>query len=146
MSLILCRLETPKRVLLQTVKTRWNAAKCGISSGTALFAKKKLFFREIKTILYGKHNLDPYIYTMDHPDLTVPVLKLPNIMENLQMVKKIYSKTGVKRTAGRSKIDKTKFLLTTGSLQVLHTVQINFHAVDVNKYRYIQTPIGLLIF
>ena len=28
---------------------------------------------------------------------------------------------------------------------VLHTVQINFHAVDVNKYRYIQTPIGLLI-
>ena len=29
---------------------------------------------------------------------------------------------------------------------VLHTVQINFHAVDVNKYRYIQTPIGLLIF
>ena len=29
---------------------------------------------------------------------------------------------------------------------VLHTVQINFHAVDINKYRYIQTPIGLLIF
>ena len=29
---------------------------------------------------------------------------------------------------------------------VLHTVQKNFHAVDVNKYRYIQTPIGLLIF
>ena len=29
---------------------------------------------------------------------------------------------------------------------VLHTVQINFHGVDVNKYRYIQTPIGLLIF
>ena len=29
---------------------------------------------------------------------------------------------------------------------VLHTVQINFHAVDVNKYRYIETPIGLLIF
>ena len=29
---------------------------------------------------------------------------------------------------------------------VLHTVQINFQAVDVNKYRYIQTPIGLLIF
>ena len=29
---------------------------------------------------------------------------------------------------------------------VLNTVQINFHAVDVNKYRYIQTPIGLLIF
>ena len=29
---------------------------------------------------------------------------------------------------------------------VLHNVQINFHAVDVNKYRYIQTPIGLLIF
>ena len=29
---------------------------------------------------------------------------------------------------------------------VLHTVQINFHTVDVNKYRYIQTPIGLLIF
>ena len=28
---------------------------------------------------------------------------------------------------------------------VLHTVQINFHAVDVNKYIYIQTPIGLLI-
>ena len=25
-------------------------------------------------------------------------------------------------------------------------MQINFHAVDVNKYRYIQTPIGLLIF
>ena len=29
---------------------------------------------------------------------------------------------------------------------VLLTVQINFHAVDVNKYRYIQTPIGLLFF
>ena len=29
---------------------------------------------------------------------------------------------------------------------VLHTVQINFHAVDVNKDKYIQTPIGLLIF
>ena len=29
---------------------------------------------------------------------------------------------------------------------VLHTVQINFQAADVNKYRYIQTPIGLLIF
>ena len=29
---------------------------------------------------------------------------------------------------------------------VLHTVQINFQAVDVHKYRYIQTPIGLLIF
>ena len=29
---------------------------------------------------------------------------------------------------------------------VLHTVQKNFHAVDVNKDRYIQTPIGLLIF
>ena len=29
---------------------------------------------------------------------------------------------------------------------VLYTVQKNFHAVDVNKYRYIQTPIGLLIF
>ena len=29
---------------------------------------------------------------------------------------------------------------------VLHTVQIKFHAMDVNKYRYIQTPIGLLIF
>ena len=27
-----------------------------------------------------------------------------------------------------------------------YTVQINFQAVDVNKYRYIQTPIGLLIF
>ena len=25
-------------------------------------------------------------------------------------------------------------------------MQINFQAVDVNKYRYIQTPIGLLIF
>ena len=25
-------------------------------------------------------------------------------------------------------------------------MQINFHAVDVNKYRYIQTPIGLLFF
>ena len=31
-------------------------------------------------------------------------------------------------------------------ISVLHTVQINFHAVDVNKYRYIQIPIGLLIF
>ena len=29
---------------------------------------------------------------------------------------------------------------------VLHTVQINFHAMDENKSRYIQTPIGLLIF
>ena len=29
---------------------------------------------------------------------------------------------------------------------VLHTVQINFHPVDENKKRYIQTPIGLLIF
>ena len=29
---------------------------------------------------------------------------------------------------------------------VLHSLQINFQAVDVNKYRYIQTPIGLLIF
>ena len=27
-----------------------------------------------------------------------------------------------------------------------YTVQINFHPVDVNKYRYIQTPIGLLNF
>ena len=33
-----------------------------------------------------------------------------------------------------------------GLCTVLHTVQINFLAVDVNKYRYIQTPIGLLIF
>ena len=32
------------------------------------------------------------------------------------------------------------------AFKVLHTVQINFHAVDVNKYIYIQTPIGLLIF
>ena len=31
-------------------------------------------------------------------------------------------------------------------MPVLHTVQISFHAVDVNKYRYIQTPIGILIF
>ena len=29
---------------------------------------------------------------------------------------------------------------------VLRTSQINFHTVDVNKYRYIQTPIGLFIF
>ena len=29
---------------------------------------------------------------------------------------------------------------------VLHTVQKNFQAMDVNKYMYIQTPIGLLIF
>ena len=29
---------------------------------------------------------------------------------------------------------------------VLHTVQIYFHTMDVNKYRYIQTPIGLLTF
>ena len=29
---------------------------------------------------------------------------------------------------------------------VLHTVQINFHRMDVNKYRYIQTPIGILLF
>ena len=25
-------------------------------------------------------------------------------------------------------------------------MQINFHAMDLNKYRYIQTPIGFLIF
>ena len=29
---------------------------------------------------------------------------------------------------------------------VLAIQQINFHPMDVNKYRYIQTPIGLLIF
>ena len=34
----------------------------------------------------------------------------------------------------------------TENTTVVHTVQINFQAVDVNKYRYIQAPIGLLIF
>ena len=36
--------------------------------------------------------------------------------------------------------------ISASNLTVLHTAQINFHAVDVNKYRYKQTPIGLLIF
>ena len=33
-----------------------------------------------------------------------------------------------------------------GQRSVLHTVQINFHPMDVNKYRYIQTAIELLIY
>ena len=41
-------------------------------------------------------------------------------------------------------LDKAELSFSTDT--VLHTVQINFHTVDVNKDRYIQTPIGLLIF
>ena len=29
---------------------------------------------------------------------------------------------------------------------VVHTAQFYFHAMDVNKYRYIQNPIGVLFF
>ena len=52
----------------------------------------------------------------------------------------------------RTKAKQIFFLISAITLKicqkhtVLHTVQINFHTVDVNKYRYIQTPIGLLIF
>ena len=48
--------------------------------------------------------------------------------------------------SGRLEVYKELSQITVFDPTVLHTEQINFHAVDVNKYRYIQTPIGLLIF
>ena len=43
----------------------------GISSGFALFTKTKSTFRERKIIIFEIITCDPWIYTRDHPDLTV---------------------------------------------------------------------------
>ena len=48
-----------------------KASECSISSGSALFAKTKLIFREINSNILKIITCDPSIYTMDHPDLTV---------------------------------------------------------------------------
>ena len=47
-----------------------RSAKGGISSGSALFAKTKLFLRE-RNLIFGNLTCDPSIYIMDHPDLIV---------------------------------------------------------------------------
>ena len=53
--------ETPKRILLHTVKTQM---KCDISLGSALFVQTKMhFFKE-------KFNPTPKIWTMDYPIVT----------------------------------------------------------------------------
>ena len=46
MRLIFCMWETAKQVLLQTVKTKINAAKCCSSSVSTLFVRIKKIFRQ----------------------------------------------------------------------------------------------------
>ena len=58
-SLTLCMWETPKWVLLQTVKTIWNAAKCAISSGSALFVMVKKALHTKKYNFFQNYNLTP---------------------------------------------------------------------------------------
>ena len=51
--LTICKLETPKQVLRQTVKTQMKCQICSISSGSKLFAKTKTIFRERNLVLVG---------------------------------------------------------------------------------------------
>ena len=47
-------------------KSGLNAAKCGISSGSTLFAMTKMIFREKTAICLEIKTFDPLKYTMDH--------------------------------------------------------------------------------
>ena len=58
----LCKPKTPKRVLLQTVKTQ-----------TALPANTKLIFRERNTIILEIITCDPIKYKMDYSMLIVSI-------------------------------------------------------------------------
>ena len=51
-----CVSETPKQVLLQTVKTQM---KCSIISGSSLLVKVKKIFRQKNTICRENYNLTP---------------------------------------------------------------------------------------
>ena len=70
--LTLCRPETPKQLLRQTVKTLMKCCmQHFIRVCTILFATIKLIFREKNTIFFGNLTYDPSIYTMDNPYLAV---------------------------------------------------------------------------
>ena len=79
--LSLCGPETPKWVLGKKWRPRWNAALCGISSGSALLATPKSIFGEKIQYFLKTITCDPsiyiHVYAMDHPYLPVS-----NIMEN----------------------------------------------------------------
>ena len=68
-------------------------------------------------------------------ELLSPVMVFPK-----EFFKKIEFEKNQQTTKNHEKISqgaKSKVYLYNS---VIHTVQINFQAVDVNKYRYIQTP------
>ena len=49
------RLETLNGYFCKQCRSRWNATKCGISSGSALFAKTTTIFWERNSILFGNY-------------------------------------------------------------------------------------------
>ena len=74
---LVCKLETPY---------------CGISSGSALFAKTKLIFGEKKYNIFLENiTFGPSLYTMDHPDLIVCSLKIMENSIGLKMVKLLFN-------------------------------------------------------
>ena len=64
--LTLCKLETPKLVLLHSENPDV------ISSGSALFAKTRTIFRERNTIFFLKLHV---AHSMKHPDITIKLYR-----------------------------------------------------------------------